>query len=312
MTNEFQLPFRDDLGFCNILFAALGGDGANMAGKLLFKIGCTEFGLDGGYDARYGSEKKGTATDVSVRFCKVGNPVRQSGPTANPHYLAVFHDDLIVPMDLGRGLAPNATCIVNSVQPPETVRRQLKLAAGKIVCLDATRIATECRSRLNMPLVAALAHELGFPDQLVRDVIAKQWPKALESNLPAYAKALSDATVQSFATDAGFDPNPRTNGRGPIGWRNMLNGGTIDALTHTTINRDNRIAGRGHVPRFDAGACNSCGICLTVCSDPGGLLWREGRMVGIDDLFCKGCMRCVEVCPETKKGKALTLDSIRQ
>jgi Pyruvate/2-oxoacid:ferredoxin oxidoreductase delta subunit len=43
-----------------------------------------------------------------------------------------------------------------------------------------------------------------------------------------------------------------------------------------------------------------------VCSDPGGLLWKEGRMVGIDDRFCKGCMRCVEVCPETKKGKALT------
>jgi pyruvate ferredoxin oxidoreductase gamma subunit len=88
----------------------------------------------------------------------------------------------------------------------------------------------------------------------------------------------------------------------------MLNGGTIDALTHSTLNRDNRIAGRGHVPRFDAAACNSCGICLTVCSDPGGLLWREGRMLGIDEKFCKGCMRCVEVCPDTKKGKALTFD----
>jgi Pyruvate/2-oxoacid:ferredoxin oxidoreductase delta subunit len=30
-------------------------------------------------------------------------------------------------------------------------------------------------------------------------------------------------------------------------------------------------------------------------------------MVGIDERFCKGCMRCVEVCPETKKGKALTM-----
>jgi pyruvate ferredoxin oxidoreductase gamma subunit len=86
----------------------------------------------------------------------------------------------------------------------------------------------------------------------------------------------------------------------------MLNGGTIDALTHSTRDRDNRLAGRGRVPEFHAESCNSCGICLTVCSDPGGLLWREGRMVGIDEHFCKGCMRCVEVCPETKKGKALT------
>jgi Pyruvate/2-oxoacid:ferredoxin oxidoreductase delta subunit len=30
-------------------------------------------------------------------------------------------------------------------------------------------------------------------------------------------------------------------------------------------------------------------------------------MQGIDERFCKGCMRCVEVCPSTKKGKALVL-----
>ena len=92
----------------------------------------------------------------------------------------------------------------------------------------------------------------------------------------------------------------------------MLNGGTIDALTHTTYGRDNRIAGGGRVPRFDKQACSSCGICMTVCSDPGGLLWQEGRMVGIDDRFCKGCMRCVEVCPSTKKGHALTLATIQE
>ncbi len=93
---------------------------------------------------------------------------------------------------------------------------------------------------------------------------------------------------------------------GQIGYRNMLNGGAIDALHHNTSGRDNRIAGQGRVPRFDPAACSSCGICLTVCSDPGGLLWHEGKMVGIDERFCKGCMRCVEVCPQTKKGKALT------
>ena len=90
---EYRLPTRDDLGFCNILICALGGDGANMAGKLLFKIGCSEFDLDGGYDAKYGSEKKGTPTDVSVRFCFGGTAVRQSGPTETPHFLVAFHAD---------------------------------------------------------------------------------------------------------------------------------------------------------------------------------------------------------------------------
>lgn len=307
MSDQFRLPRVDPLGFCNILFSALGGDGANMAGKLLFKIGCTRFGLDGGYDARYGSEKKGTATDVSVRFCAVGTPVRQSGPTNAPHYLVVFHDDLIEPLDLGAGLAPGAVCIVNSTRAPEALRGALRLAAGRIVCLDATRIAYESASRLNMPLLAALCHELGFPDAAVREVIAAQWPKAAAANLAAFSAALSSSVGRAFEEDGAVAARSPAAVRGPIGWRNMLNGGAIDALTHSTINRDNRIAGRGHVPRFSPEACNSCGICLTVCSDPGGLLWRQGRMEGIDPLFCKGCMRCVEVCPETRKGKALTM-----
>jgi pyruvate ferredoxin oxidoreductase gamma subunit len=301
------LPFQDELGFCNILFCALGGDGANMGAKLLFKIGCSEFGLDGGYDARYGSEKKGTPTDVSVRFCAAGTPVRQSGPTATPHFLLVFHEDLIGPLELHRGLQPGAVCIVNSHRPPQELRRTLRLHSGRIVCVDATRIAFETRSRLNMPLLAALCHELNLPDETIRERIARQWPRAAPANLTAFERAIGGAAAAEFAPDGLFALEPPTVTRGPLGWRNMLNGGTIDALSFSTSGRDNRLAGQGKVPRFAPEACTSCGICLTVCSDPGGLLWKEGRMIGIDERFCKGCMRCVEVCPETKKGKALSV-----
>lgn len=307
-TTSYDLPVRDEHGFCNVLLSALGGDGANMAAKLLFKIGCTEFGMNGGYDAKYGSEKKGTATDVSVRFCDVETPVRQSGPTKRPNFLVVFHDDLIVPLDLGRGLHRGATCIINSIQPPAMIRELLHLHSGTVICVDATKIAVQAGSRLNMPLVAVLAHELRFPDETIRQVIARQWPAAAERNLAAFNEALSHSVRETFAADARFPLSQPATAYGPIGWRNMLNGGTIDAVKFITTNRDNRIAGRGHIPKFDAAACTQCGICLTVCSDPGGLLWRQGRMEGIDPLFCKGCMRCVEVCPETKKGRALTVE----
>ncbi len=305
MNGRYQLPNRDELGFCNILMSALGGDGANMGAKLLFKLGCTSFGLDGGFDARYGSEKKGTATDVSVRFCEPGTHVRQSGPTATPHYLVVFHDNLIEPLNLFRGLQSDATCIVNTTHSPAEMRALLRLVSGRVVCLDAARIARETSSRLNMPLLAALCHELRFPDDEVKAIIAKQWPRAATANLAAYDRALHDARTDAFAADGRFDPHPPATVRGPIGWLNMLNGGTIDALTHSTRGRDNRIAAQGRVPQFTPAACNSCGICLTVCSDPGGLLWVDGKMNGIDTAFCKGCMRCVEVCPTSKKGHAL-------
>ncbi|TWT43766.1 pyruvate flavodoxin oxidoreductase subunit delta [Phycisphaerae bacterium RAS1] len=309
MNAPISLPFRDDLGFCNILMSALGGDGANMAAKLLFKIGVTSFGLDGGYDAKYGSEKKGTATDVSVRFCQVDNPVRQSGPTNQPHLLVVFHEALIEPLELYRGLQPGAICIVNTVRPPDALRADLKLHSGEIVCIDATRIAFETRSRLNMPLLAALAHELGFPDDEVKRIIAKQWPKVAERNLSAFDQAVHNTRSASFLPD-GYQPLPPKAIGGQIGWKNMLNGGTVDALYHTTRGRDNRVAAQGRVPKFAPEACNSCGICFTVCSDPGGLMWHDGRMVGIDEAYCKGCMRCVEACPTTKKGHALTVPEV--
>lgn len=303
---DYRLPFRDELGFCNIFMSALGGDGANTAAKLLFKVGCVEFGLDGGYDAKYGSEKKGTATDVSVRFCETGTPVRQSGPTNRPHYLLAFHENMIEPLELYRGLHPDAVCIVNTTKPPAELRRTLRLHSGRIVCIDATRIAHETRSRLNIPLLGALCHEMRFPDERIRKVIADRWPRATEANLKAYERVLGEHAHAAFSAD-GYGLLPPTTTRGQIGWRNMLNGGTIDALTHTTAGRDNRMAAQGRVPKFDANACTACGICLTVCSDPGGLLWIEGRMTGIDDRFCKGCMRCVEVCPDTKKGTALQI-----
>lgn len=302
---EYHLPRRDDLGFCNILMSALGGDGANMAAKLLFKIGVEQFGLDGGYDARYGSEKKGTATDVSVRFCEPGTPVRQSGPTNRPHYLVVFHTDLIRPLELNRGLHEGATCIINTRESPQHVRDLLQLPSGRVVCLNGSQIAHDCGSRPNMPMLAMLCHELEFPDELIRKIVAKQWPRAVDANLAAYARAVAEASSENFDDNGAYNWQAPAISRGPLGWRNMLNGGTIDALTHTTAGRDNRIAAQGRVPEFTPGACTSCGICLTVCSDPGGLQWREGKMTGVDAAFCKGCMRCVEVCPETKKGKAL-------
>jgi len=89
---EYLLPYRDKDGFTNILLSGLGGDGANMAAKLLFKIAVLKMDLDGGYDAKYGSEKTGTPTDVSIRLCALGTPVRESGPTRHPHLLGVFRE----------------------------------------------------------------------------------------------------------------------------------------------------------------------------------------------------------------------------
>ena len=303
--HTYALPYQDELGFTNILLTALGGEGANMAAKLLFKIAVEALDLDGGYDAKYGSEKTGTPTDVSIRLCLYGTPVRESGPTRRPHMLSVFREKLIRAQNLVAGLQPEATVMVNTTKAPAEVRDLLCLPSGKILTLDATRIAVETQSRLNMPMLAVLADQLGFPAEVVKEAIGKQWPRAKAANLAAFEKAVGLVRSERFEPSAEYPLVEPASANSPIGYMNMLNGGAIDALVNLTV-PDPGTEPLGRVPVFAAERCSHCGLCLVPCPDPGAIIWKDRKMVGINPAYCKGCMQCVEICPTTKRGKALT------
>ena len=301
---EYLLPYQDEFGFTNILMSALGGDGANMAAKLLFKIAVLKMDLDGGYDAKYGSEKTGTPTDVSIRLCQYGTPVRESGPTRRPHMLSVFREKLIDSQSLVHGLQANATVMVNTTRPPNEIRALLELHSGKVLTLDATRIALQTKSRLNMPMLAVLCDQLRFPPEVVKDAIAVQWPRARAANLEAFDRAVGQAKCESFEPQADYPLVEPATVTSPIGYENMLNGGAIDALAHIlTPAPDAEPLGR--VPVFTLELCSHCGLCLVPCPEPGSIVWKDKKMVGINPVYCKGCMQCVEICPTTKRGKAL-------
>jgi len=302
---EYKLPYQDDLGFTNILMSGLGGDGANMAAKLLFRIGVEKLDLDGGYDAKYGSEKTGTPTDVSIRLCRYGTPVRESGPTRRPHMLSVFRETLIATQNLVAGLQPNATVMVNSTKAPAEIRALLRLPSGTILTFDATRLALETRSRLNMPLLAVLSDQLGFPAEIVKEAIAAQWPKARDANLAAFDRVVGEVKSQAFAPSRDYPPVEPAPVVSAIGYENMLNGGAIDALTHLQVPAPDAEP-LGRVPVFTLEICSHCGLCLVPCPEPGAIVWKNKKMVSINRLYCKGCMQCVEICPTTKHGKALT------
>ncbi|HDS73904.1 MAG TPA: hypothetical protein ENN56_00035, partial [Firmicutes bacterium] len=237
---SYQLPYKDRLGFCNVLMSAIGGDGANMAAKLLFKIAVSELNLDGAYDAKYGSEKKGTPTDVSLRLCDPGTPVRTSGPTDSPHILAIFRPGLITALHLNRGLQDNATVIVNTTETPDQIREKLKLHSGTILTVDAEMIAEESHSRLNMPMMALIARVLGFPSEILAQQVEKQWPFAAKANLAAFNAAYDKILEKKFEARDDFPlVPPGSVTRGEIGYTNMLNGGAINALDHSTVNRNN-------------------------------------------------------------------------
>jgi pyruvate ferredoxin oxidoreductase gamma subunit len=302
---ESRLPYEDELGFCNISMVALGGDGANSLGKMLFDIAVMVMNLDGGYDAAYGSEKKGTPTSVSIKLCEVGRKVREVGPTKAPHILVVFREHLLESMVLNRGLQKKATVIVNTLKTPEEIRERLRLHSGKIICFDATDIATRTKSRINIPLFAVLAHTLGFPDDMMIAAIEKSWPRAKVQNLAAYQMAASETRFQNFPADGRYPLVPYDHHlTGAIGWDNQNEGSYIENTEYLNM-RSTKPMRAGQIPIFKLEPCINCVKCFFTCPDPGSIVYRDGQMIGIDYDFCKGCLRCVTVCPETKKGHAL-------
>ncbi|MBB5022275.1 2-oxoacid:acceptor oxidoreductase family protein [Desulfurispira natronophila] len=309
MSQDFALPYSDELGFCNIKMSSVGGDGANMAGKMLFKIAVEYMGLDGAFDAKYGSEKKGTPTDVSVKLCERDKSIRQTGPTDSPHVLVIFREDLIGPLSLIQGVQENAIVIVNTERTPDEIRDELKLHSGTIICVDALDIASKTRSRLNMPLLSALVYALGLPEEIFEKTIKTTWPKpeVQKANIDAFEQTLGSKQEKKFEADGKYELVPgRWTYETPVGWKNQNKGGWMEARHFSLHPKDMKITRQGLIPVFDAEACIHCAKCFYTCADPGSIIFEDSKMVGYNYAHCKGCLRCVAVCPTHKKGKALS------
>ena len=150
---------------------------------------------------------------------RLGTPVRESGPTQQPHILGVFRTNLIRRLHLNRGLRANATVLVNSDSTPQEMRDELELHSGTIICLPATAIAAQSGARLNIPMLAAVARALGYPTTLVRERLARAWPAAREKNLAACDLALERSLTQRFTGDGQYALAAPDLSRGPIGYK---------------------------------------------------------------------------------------------
>lgn len=58
-------------------------------------------------------------------------------------------------------------------------------------------------------------------------------------------------------------------------------------------------------PIHNAEICTNCLLCWINCPD-GSIQVAEAKVIGIDEMHCKGCGICSEVCP-TKPEKAMTM-----
>nr|WP_317357150.1 2-oxoacid:acceptor oxidoreductase family protein [uncultured Tyzzerella sp.] len=305
--------------YFEIRLESIGGLGANLSGKILGEYGALYLGLNASSFSSYGSEKRGSPVKAYIRYAKENTPIRANSPVKVPDILAIFHLALADKENIMAGVSENTSVVVNTDKQPDEVRDILKMYAGKLYCIDALKIALETKSRINMVMLGAIAKTNDFMDieklkQCIENTIGKKYPKALEQNINAIQCGYENVIFKDISPDNKYDYIVAKDIESRWGYKNAPIGG-INTLFGNSVCNDISASREGYVPIFKKEKCINCGLCDTTCPDfafqfvKGKYKDKESMInLGIDYHHCKGCMRCVEICPTKALEKALEKD----
>lgn len=302
------LPCVNENGCYEMRLESIGGLGANLCGKLFGELGAAYLGLNSASFASYGSEKRGSPVKSYVRWSAPEQEILQNSPIERPNILVLFHQALSKTLPVTAGVEENCILVVNTNATPEKMRDELRLFAGTVCCVDALELALQSKSRVNMVMLGAVARASGFipleaVKKLVTDTLGKKYPVMLENNLYGLDLGFKNVQSQTFLSDGEYEKVPYTELKSKWGYKNAPLGG---ANTHfgSTVSNDLSASREGFIPLLLPEKCIHCGLCDTTCPDmvfqflPGEYKGKPTMMNrGLDYHHCKGCLRCVDVCP---------------
>lgn len=300
--------------YYGIRLESIGGLGANLCGKMVGELAVRYLNLNSAGFSSYGSEKTGTPVKGYIRFCPPEKEIRVHSPVVNPDLLVIFHQALMRDPSVWKGCSDRTTVIIALDQGQEEAMMQnLPDIMKECYVVNARQIAMETKSRINVVMLGAMAKVMGFVEleaarQICRDNLGRKYPAALEGNLKGLEQGygqvqrLNETSFGRLKKCAGSESTTPDNGQewgyatAPIGGVNPRSGSTVTA--------DLSPSRQGYVPIFLKERCINCGLCDSTCPDmvfqfaKGTYNGRE-MMVnqGLDYYHCKGCMRCVDVCP---------------
>lgn len=308
MVYDVKLPEVSQNGYYEMRLESIGGLGANLCGKMLGELGAIYLGLNSASFSSYGSEKRGSPVKAYIRWCEESKDLRINSPVESPHILGLFHENMVGKLPVTTGADEHTKVVVNTGLSPDEMRDKLKLYGGKIHCIDALKIAMESKTRINMVMLGAIAKATRFVPleaviELAKDTVGKKYPALLEKNILGIKRGFEEAIVKSFEPDVKYEKVPYREAQNRWGYENAPIGGT-NIRFGSTVSNDLSASREGYLPLFIEEKCINCGLCDTTCPDM-VFQFKEGEYkgkramvnTGLDYLHCKGCLRCVDVCP---------------
>lgn len=332
MKKTVTLPMTDENGYYEIRLESIGGLGANLCGKMLGELGLKYLGLNSASFSSYGSEKTGTPVKGFIRYSKPEVDIRIHSPIKKPHLLAVFHSALLSDSSVLEGCGNYTDIIINVVNGKEWENFLEPEDYGGVYFVDAQKIAIETKSRVNVVMLGAMAKVMGFVDleslnAICEAALGRKYPAALAGNLEGIRRGFEEVksvcendslkkedgikkekrkSAEGGHKQSGKSGKRKNNDRQDVptwGYETAPIGGVNPNYGNSVVN-DLSPSRQGYFPIFIPEKCINCGLCDTTCPDmvfqfqKGEFKGRE-MMVnkGLDYYHCKGCLRCVDVCP---------------
>lgn len=306
-------------GYYEIRLESIGGLGANLCGKMLGELGVKYLDINAVSFSSYGSEKTGTPVKGFIRYCEKEKEIRAHSPVENPHLLVIFHQALMQDKSVFTGCGKDTTILIAAEKGQDFAGYYFPCEIGKCYVVPAQRIAMETHSRINVVMLGAIAAVSGLDflkeaQWICRDTLGKKYPETLECNLEGIRRGYAEVSEiteikctdeMSRKEEEEKKASGRENNKNTLGWGydNAPIGGINPCFGNSVVS-DVSPSRQGYIPIFIKERCINCGLCDSTCPDmvfqfAKGEYRGKQMMVnqGLDYYHCKGCLRCVDVCP---------------
>jgi len=291
--------------YYEIRLESIGGLGANLCGKMLGELGIKYLDFNSSNFSSYGSEKTGTPVKGFIRFTNKEKEIRVHSPVVEPDLLVIFHQAILKDETVYKGCTDETVVIIALEDGQESV---LYRGKGKCYGLEAQKIAMETHSRINVVILGAILRIIGLEsleagEKICTETLGKKYPDALHSNLEGMRKGYEKIKEIDVITKKEKNCTLENEGQAKWGYDNAPIGG-VNPLFGSTAIVDLSSSRQGYIPLFIKEKCINCGLCHSTCPDmvfqfKKGEYKGKKMMInqGLDYYHCKGCLRCVEVCP---------------
>ncbi|MFW9976784.1 MAG: 2-oxoacid:acceptor oxidoreductase family protein [Candidatus Thorarchaeota archaeon] len=173
-----------------------GGQGVVTSNQMLGKAALAEGNYIQAFP-EFGPERTGAPVRAFLRISK--KPIQLYAQVYAPDVVVCIDPTLLDVVNPAEGLKPEGTLVVNTIKDPADIRKKFGFDTGKVVTIDASKIAMEVMGRpfYNMPTMAAAVKFTGIvePDTVINEVLGRYPGKVGDLNKTAMERAMTEAKV---------------------------------------------------------------------------------------------------------------------